>query len=236
MMTLYTFGPAFGLPDPSPFCIKAMVLLKMSGLDFECVPGDVRKAPKLKMPYLIDNGKTIADSTFIRWHLEARYGIDFDKDYGPAERATGWAMEKLCEDHLYWLGLQERWMDPVNFDKGPRKFFDAVPAILRPLIVHKVKSDVRRNLWGQGTGRHTEAERNKLADTTVQTLSDCLADKQYLLGATPCGADASVFAMLLSFGSPLFETPTRRMISTRPNLVAYRERLNEQWFGDQTAT
>ncbi len=45
MITLYTFGPAFGLPDPSPFCLKAMALLKMSGLEHTCTPGDVRKAP-----------------------------------------------------------------------------------------------------------------------------------------------------------------------------------------------
>ena len=31
MITLYTFGPKFGLPDPSPFCMKALVLLKMAG-------------------------------------------------------------------------------------------------------------------------------------------------------------------------------------------------------------
>ena len=34
MITLYTFGPAFGLPDPSPFVMKAEVLLKMAGLPY----------------------------------------------------------------------------------------------------------------------------------------------------------------------------------------------------------
>ena len=29
MITLYTFGPQFGLPDPSPFVTKAEILLKM---------------------------------------------------------------------------------------------------------------------------------------------------------------------------------------------------------------
>ena len=33
MITLYTFGPYFGLPDASPFVIKAMLLLKFAGLD-----------------------------------------------------------------------------------------------------------------------------------------------------------------------------------------------------------
>jgi hypothetical protein len=32
MITLYTFGPYFGLPDPSPFVLKAEILLKMAEL------------------------------------------------------------------------------------------------------------------------------------------------------------------------------------------------------------
>ena len=34
MITLYIFGPAFGLPDPSPFVTKIEVLLKMTGLAY----------------------------------------------------------------------------------------------------------------------------------------------------------------------------------------------------------
>ena len=75
MLILHTFGPAFGLPDPSPFCMKAMALLKMSGLEHQCVSGDPRKAPKGKLPCLVDGDATIADSTFIRWHLEEKYAL-----------------------------------------------------------------------------------------------------------------------------------------------------------------
>ena len=32
MITLYGFGPLFGLPDPSPFVLKTMTQLKMAGL------------------------------------------------------------------------------------------------------------------------------------------------------------------------------------------------------------
>ena len=34
MITLYTFGPYFGLPDASPFVTKAMLLLKFAGLPY----------------------------------------------------------------------------------------------------------------------------------------------------------------------------------------------------------
>jgi hypothetical protein len=34
MITLYNFGPAFGLPDPSPFVMKVETLLKMARLPY----------------------------------------------------------------------------------------------------------------------------------------------------------------------------------------------------------
>jgi len=66
MITLYGFGPAFGLPDPSPFVTKAEVLLKMAGLEFRTDANGFRKAPKRKLPYIDDGGTIVADSTFIR--------------------------------------------------------------------------------------------------------------------------------------------------------------------------
>lgn len=61
MITLHVFGPGLGLPDPSPFVSKAHMLLKLAGLDYQALRADVRKAPKEKLPVIIDEGQTIAD-------------------------------------------------------------------------------------------------------------------------------------------------------------------------------
>uniref|UniRef100_UPI0018EDA2F3 glutathione S-transferase N-terminal domain-containing protein n=1 Tax=Aquitalea sp. ASV15 TaxID=2795104 RepID=UPI0018EDA2F3 len=66
MITLYVFGPAFGLPDASPFVIKAEMLLKLSGLPYRKQPGSMRRAPKGKLPYLDDDDRRVPDSTLIR--------------------------------------------------------------------------------------------------------------------------------------------------------------------------
>jgi glutathione S-transferase len=144
MITLYTFGPGFGLPDPSPFVTKADVLLQMSGCPYECKRADVRKAPKAKLPYINDDGTLVADSTFILTHLEKKYGVDLDKRLTAQQRAIGWAFEKMCEEHLYWAVVDARWMVDKNFDNGPRAFFNIVPAPLRPLVAAKVRRDVKR--------------------------------------------------------------------------------------------
>jgi glutathione S-transferase len=100
MITLYTFGPAFGLPDPSPFVTKVEMLLKMTGLAYRTDTTGFRQAPKGKLPYIDDDGEQVADSTFIRWHLENKYRIDFDKGLSADQRAVAWAFEKILTPSL----------------------------------------------------------------------------------------------------------------------------------------
>ena len=230
MITLYTFGPAFGLPDPSPFVIKAWVLLEMSGLPYRTDTRGFRKAPKGKLPYIDDGGTIVADSSFIRMHLEERHGIDFDKELSPAERGVAWAFEKLCEDNLYWAVVYERWMNEANFDKGPRQFFKIAPAPIRPLAIAWVKRGLRRTLHGQGLGRHSKAEIERLSIRGIAAIADQLGDKPYLMGAAACGADATTFAWVTSVLCPHFDSALRRAADRRPNLVAYRDRGLQQWF------
>lgn len=120
MITLYAFGPAFGLPDPSPFVTKAEMLLKLSRLAYRVDTGGFRKAPKGKLPYIDDDGTIVADSTFIRLHLERKHGIDFDAGLDAERRAVAWATEKMCEDHLYWAVVRDRWIDDANFAAARR--------------------------------------------------------------------------------------------------------------------
>ena len=235
MITLYTFGPAWGLPDPSPFVTKAMVLLKMSGLPFETDSGGFRKAPRGKLPYIRDGEEVVADSTLIRLHLERRHNIDFDQGLTAEQRGIAWAAEKMCEDHLYWLIVQARWVDGDSFERGPASFFNAVPAPLRPFIKSMVRRQVRRNLHGQGVGRYSAAERTILADRALASLSAILGGKPYLMGDKPCGADATVFGFVGGTLCAVFDTPLRTKAEAYPNLRDYCTRLTQQYFPIQTA-
>ena len=87
MITLYTFGPGFGLPDPSPFVMKAEALLRIAGLPYRVDGKGFSKAPKGKLPYIyIDDGERIADFTVIRWHLEKMHKVDFERGLSEEQR------------------------------------------------------------------------------------------------------------------------------------------------------
>src|SRR5581483_7447436 len=78
MITLYGFGTGFGLPEISPFVTKSEVQLKMAGLAYRKERAMPPASPKGQLPFIEDDGVPIADSTFIRAHIERKYGFDFD--------------------------------------------------------------------------------------------------------------------------------------------------------------
>jgi hypothetical protein len=159
MITLYAFGPMWGLPDPSPFVIKTQVQLKMADLPYAFEHAGPAQAPKGKLPFIVDDGETVADSTFIRDHLERKYGLDFDADLTAIQRAQAWALERMLEDHLYWAIVNSRWADDANFALGPAEFFAGAPEGVR----EGGRQRVIQNLHGQGFGRHRVEEVGDLA-------------------------------------------------------------------------
>lgn len=230
MITLYTFGPNFGLPDPSPFAIKTDVQLKMTGLRYETAFGGLPIAPKGKLPFIVDDGEAIADSTFIREHLERKYGVDFDEGLSGGQQATAWAVERMMEDHLYWAMVHDRWMVDANFERGPARFFDGAPDGAREQIMLQARGRVRDALHGQGLGRHTGEEIAALAARSLGAVSALIGDKLYLMGDRPCGADATVFGVLAGVIYPEFESPVRQAALAYPNLGRYCQRMMGQWY------
>jgi glutathione S-transferase len=230
MITLYSFGPMFGLPHPSPFVIKADILLKMSGLEYREAPMTFNGAPKGKVPYISDDGLVLGDSYFIRRHLETRYKIDYSGGYDAEKLALAWAIERMLEEHLYFLSVCERWLVDENFEKGPRQFFNMAPAPIRPILRVVIRRKVRKMLKAQGLGRHTAPERLELANGDANSVAALLGNDNYLLGDKICGADASVFGSLYSASSSYFNTELGAYIRSQPKIMAYLERMRARFF------
>lgn len=232
MITLYKFGPGFGLTDPSPFVMKAETLLKMANLPYRADTTGFAKAPKGKLPYIEDDGEIIADSTFIRWHVENKYGIDFDRGLAPEQRAIAWAFEKMAEDHLYWAAVDARWLDDANFAKGPATFFRGVPAPVRPLVIRLIRRRVRKNLHAHGMGRHSRNEIVALGTRAIDAIADFLGSKPFFMGAEPTAVDATMFAFAAGILCPVFETPLRTAAERHPNLKRYVGRMTARYYPD----
>lgn len=229
-ITLYATRPAFGLPDSSPFVMKTEVQLQMAELAYDKVASTPPQAPNGKLPYLVDGGETISDSTFIRAHIERRYGVDLDAGLDARQRAEAWAIERLLEDHLYFALVWFRWIDPGNFAKGPSQFASGATEVEREQMRRLLQDRKQADLRAQGIGRHAPGQIAALGERSIDALARLLGDRRHLMGDASSGVDATAFAMLAGVSTPFFDTPLRRAMEVRPNLADYVERMMRQYF------
>lgn len=229
-LTLYTTRAGFGMPDTSPFVIKTEVQLKMAGLVYDRAAAIPPQAPNGKLPFIDDHGEVVSDSTLIRAHVERKYAVDLDAGLDPLQRAQAWAIERLLEDHLYFAMVWFRWIDPDNFAKGPAHFADSAPEADRAQLRHDMQARKASDLHAQGIGRHAPERIAELGERSIDALAQLLGDKPYLMGESPSGVDATAFGILASVLAPLFDTPLRRAVEARSNLVAYVARMMHRYY------
>ena len=170
MITLYGFGPMFGLPtqpvrpqDPDPAeDVGPAVRLRAP-------PGRART--KGEIPLIRDGESVLGDSVFILDHLKRAHGVDLDAHLtaGRAQRRLGAGADaggsSLLGDRPRPLG------DDANFEKGPSMFFAGAPEEVK----RQGRAGMRERLVGQGSGRHADAEIADLAGRDFASASGCWA-------------------------------------------------------------
>jgi glutathione S-transferase len=230
MITLYGFGAGFGLPEISPFVTKTEVQLKMAGLAYRKEKAMPPASPKGQLPFIVDDAERVADSTFIRAHLEGKYGFDFDAPLSLQARAQAWAFERMIEHHIYWALVGARWVDADNFAKGPAHFFDGAPEDRREKLREDAQFRVAENYLLSGLGRHAPDDDVELAVRSLYALSLQIGEKPYLMGHQPCGADATTFGALAGILTPFFQSKLRSRAEAFENLTTYVDRMMEQYY------
>ncbi|HLZ01959.1 MAG TPA: glutathione S-transferase family protein [Bradyrhizobium sp.] len=230
MITLYGFGAGFGLPEISPFVTKTEVQLKMAGLAYRKERAMPPASPKGQLPFIEDEGEKVADSTFIRAHIERKYGFDFDAPLAREARAQAWAFERMIEHHVYWALVGARWVDPENFAKGPAHFFDGAPEDRREQLRENAQFRVAENYLLSGLGRHAPDDDVDLALRSILALSVQLGDKPYLMGDKPAAVDATAFGALAGILTPFFSSRLRGEVEKFDSLAAYVDRMMQRYY------
>jgi len=227
---LYGAGPGFGLPEVSPYVTKTEVQLMMAGLHYRKERATPETSPKGQLPYIDDAGERVADSTFIRAHIERKYRFDYDAGLDVRQRAEAWTIERMLENHYGWTCTYWRWLVPENFAKGPAHFFDQAPAAVRDELRADVQTRVAASMRAVGVARHSHDEIVALGMRSLAALSLKLADNPYIMGRTLCGLDATAFAMLAATFTPYFDSPLRQQAESFGNLLAYTDRMMEAFY------
>lgn len=217
----------WGIPSPSPFCMKVETWLRMAELPYESVPiADLSGAPKGKLPYIDDEGRVLGDSQLILEALAERYGDRVDAGLDARERTSAHFIRRTLEEGLYFAVVYFRWQHEASWESTRALFFRDTPALAEPYRKYFLET-----LQRQGTGRHSPDEVLHLARADLAALSHFLGDKPYLLGDKPRSLDAVGYGSLANILDVPISTPLADATRALPNLVEYCARMRTRFFG-----
>jgi len=231
MIKLHQFARTWGIPNLSHFCCKLETYMRLTEIPYEMVKSMPPKAPKGKLPFIEDGDKKMADSDLIIQHLIQKYGDQLDADLSPAQKATSLAMQRLLEDHLFWVTMYTRWQySDENWQVNKKAIFHTFPPFIRDVVAGVFRILIRRQIYGQGIGRHTSEEIFQLGRNDLDALSDFLAGKPYFMGDKPTSLDAAAFGFLINtLGCPI-ESPVKEYARSKQNLVDYCRRIMSEYY------
>jgi glutathione S-transferase len=236
MIRLYQYPPMFGLPNPSPFCMKLETWLRMTRLPFEVTRVvDPRKGPKGKVPWIEDAGRTIADSALIIEYLTKTYGDPLGSHLDAGQRATSLALQRLIEEHLYWAIANGRFLDDEVWPSTKTQFLAGFPAPFRPLVGRLVRKTVAKSLHHQGLGRHSPEEIQRIAGDDLTALSAFLGEQPFFFGDKPTELDATAYGFLAQILWAPGSRGLREHLQRTRNLPAFCERMKQTYYGGHDA-
>lgn len=228
MITLISFPPAFGETAASPFCVKAIAMLNMAGVDWQREDtNDPRKMPYQKLPVIRVDGKLIGDSALIRRYLEEQ-GADFDAGLTETQKAQSRALVHMAEDNLYFHQVLDRWDNDEVWAILRDTFFVDIPKPIRGFISGRIRAAQIKACKGQGLGRFTATERMALIEPDLQAIATLVGDG-FLFGDKASSADISVGAILSGMMATPVATALQKRVAGDPVLKAYVDRVSPLW-------
>jgi len=226
MLTLIQFPRALGVMNASPFCMKVEVFLKLAGLPYKVDDRQLpMRLPKGKLPALRDGDSLVCDSQAIVEHLQQRFRDQLPPALREPEGGADLALRRMFEEHFYFAALWSRWIDAAAFGLVAPAFFGHLPRLLRGPVSALVRRKMRRDLVGQGMGRHSPAEIAAHACADLDAAQAMLGERPFFGGATPSALDATVYAFLANGLFVEIDNPVRRHLLGQAPLVAYCARM-----------
>ncbi len=232
MIKLYGLGEKFGVIDASPFVTKVHTFLRFADIQYNTINQlkNYQKAPKGKLPYIIDEGVLIADSQFIIEHLINKYHINLDSHLSLQQKAQAYLLGKSLDENLYWSLYWSRWQHEETWQLVKKAYFENIPFPLNKIIPYMLRKKAIKAIHAQGLGRHTDKEIHDITNQTFQALSHTLGEQQYFFGDKISVFDATAYAFISAFNQSTIDNSMNRNAKTYKNLQVYTDHIKKHFF------
>lgn len=242
MIKLYQLSGYWGIPSPSPFCMKLETYMRMAEIPYQsysildplAAPQN-RMAPKGKIPFVDMDGKLIGDSSFIIQLLKEKYGDKIDNHLSAAEKATGLAIKCLFEDHYFWSMVYSRWFDDAVWAVTKPDFFGGLSWLLKKIVPRMRKKRMQKVLYFQGIGRNTQQEIYDQAKKALDAFAEILGNKPFIFGDRPTSFDAIAHGFLVNTMRVPFDYEMKRYANSIPVFGPYCERIDKLFYAAKLA-
>ncbi|XP_046551636.1 failed axon connections homolog isoform X2 [Haliotis rubra] len=214
-------------PSMTPFAVKLETYLRMAKIPYQNVHG-FQRSSKGKFTWIEYNGQEVADSSLCIEFLNKKLGVDLNRNLSPSDRGVAQAIQAMMEEHIYWFIGLFRW----QYDCCDKSFVKNALKLSK-ILFWILQRRFKKQAWDQGLGRHTEEEGIEMLKKDLQSMSDFIGTKKFLMGDEPCETDCTVFAHLSQVYSQFTRTGYDNMLKDKyPNLAAYCERMKEVFWPD----
>ena len=215
-----------GIESRSPFCIKVHRALRAAGLPYlrrhGARPAAHKKLNPLgQVPVLLVDGTPVADSTAILRRICELAPGKLQAD------GEAWLWEELADTSLNGFLVAARWADERNWPRTREAYFHEAPALVRALIVPRIRKRVlamlhARDVWRAGA----EACWQRFA-SLLDALETRAPQRGNWCGPSLSVADVALFGQLHSLRTPL--TPWQAAeLDKRKRLSAWLDRVHDQ--------
>jgi glutathione S-transferase len=180
-----------------------------------------------KAPYVEIDGEFMTDSGLIIDHLEQARGNRLDGRLTPAQRGESLAIRRMMEEHLYFVMLYSRGLDPVTKRESDASMREVmgIPSLLYPIVGMMIARKIRTRLRNQGIGYHDRETLYRFGIDDIAALSDWLGARSFGFGDTPTVVDLSLASFIATIVRQPWADPLTLATSKHANLVAHSERV-----------
>ena len=135
------------------------------------------------------------------------------------------ALQRLLEEHLYFVLVWSRWVDPEGWKTFGPALLAPIPQPMRQIAAIVVRRRIRNALYAQGIARHQRADVYAMGSADLEALAAVLGEQPFFAGPHPTTIDASAYGLLACILLVPVETELKRAAQRLPNLVAWTETM-----------
>jgi len=167
----------------------------------------------------------VGDSETILVHLISKYDVRIDAGLDARQRDLSLLVTRLLDD-LYWVMSYSRWKDERYWPAFRDALMREHPGVTEESLEKAQAYNFQRYHF-QGIGRFDPDAAYARGVADLGVLADFIPAGGFVHGARPTSVDAGVYGFVANIWFYDIDTPLKRFVASRPNLVTHCTAIHE---------